>query len=58
MSVRSLWSATSEEPAPPALPLRGSAKADVAIVGAGFTGLSAAMNAPIPEAPRFGLFRM
>jgi glycine/D-amino acid oxidase-like deaminating enzyme len=44
VSVRSLWSATAEEPAPPAPPLQGSAKADVAIVGAGFTGLSAALH--------------
>jgi glycine/D-amino acid oxidase-like deaminating enzyme len=43
-STRSLWSATAEEPAPPAPPLQGSAKADVAIVGAGFTGLSAALH--------------
>jgi glycine/D-amino acid oxidase-like deaminating enzyme len=43
-STRSLWSATAEEPAPPAPRLQGRAKADVAIVGAGFTGLSAALH--------------
>lgn len=41
---RSLWAATAEEPPPPAPPLEGSAKADVAIVGGGFTGLSAALH--------------
>ncbi len=41
---RSLWAATAEEPAPPAPPLAGAAKADVAIVGGGFTGLSAALH--------------
>jgi len=44
VSVRSLWSATAEEPAPPAPPLQGAAKADIAIVGGGFTGLSAALH--------------
>src|SRR3954447_18833171 len=43
-ALRSLWSATTEEPAPNAPPLRGAAKADVAIVGGGFTGLSAALH--------------
>jgi glycine/D-amino acid oxidase-like deaminating enzyme len=43
-SVRSLWSATAEELPPPAPPLQGPAKADVAIVGGGFTGLSAALH--------------
>jgi glycine/D-amino acid oxidase-like deaminating enzyme len=43
-STRSLWSATAEEPAPPAPPLEGPAKADVAIIGGGFTGLSAALH--------------
>jgi glycine/D-amino acid oxidase-like deaminating enzyme len=43
-SPRSLWSATAEEPAPPAPALEGAAKADVAIVGGGFTGLSAALH--------------
>src|SRR5262245_38554531 len=41
---RSLWSATAEEPAPQAPPLEETAKADVAIVGGGFTGLSAALH--------------
>jgi glycine/D-amino acid oxidase-like deaminating enzyme len=41
---RSLWAATAEEPAPQALPLEGMAKADVAIIGGGFTGLSAALH--------------
>ncbi len=40
----SLWSATAEEPPPPAPTLRGAAKTDVAIVGGGFTGLSAALH--------------
>ena len=39
----SLWSATAE-PAPDAPPLDGDARADVAIVGAGFTGCSAALH--------------
>jgi glycine/D-amino acid oxidase-like deaminating enzyme len=43
-SPRSLWSATAEERAPPAPALEGAAKADVAIVGGGFTGLSAALH--------------
>jgi glycine/D-amino acid oxidase-like deaminating enzyme len=44
MTTRSLWSATAAEPAPPAPPLEGTARADVAIVGGGFTGLSAALH--------------
>ena len=39
----SLWAATAE-PGPPAPPLRGPAEADVAVVGGGFTGLSAALH--------------
>ena len=42
--TRSLWSATAEEPAPHAPPLDGEARADVAIVGGGYTGLSAALH--------------
>ena len=41
---RSLWAATAEEPAPPAPPLEGTVRTDVAIVGGGFTGLSAALH--------------
>jgi glycine/D-amino acid oxidase-like deaminating enzyme len=41
---RSLWAATAEEAAPNAPPLKGAVKADVAIVGGGFTGLSAALH--------------
>lgn len=40
---RSLWAATAPPP-PPAEPLRGEARTAVAIVGAGFTGLSAALH--------------
>ena len=43
MSVKSLWTATAA-PAPPAPPLAESRKADVVIVGAGYTGLSAALH--------------
>ena len=39
----SLWAATAP-PAPPTPPLAGSRKADVLIVGGGFTGLSAALH--------------
>lgn len=39
----SLWAATAPQP-PKTLPLQTSAKADVAIIGAGFTGLSAALH--------------
>jgi glycine/D-amino acid oxidase-like deaminating enzyme len=39
----SLWHATAA-PAPDAPPLEGDAQADVAIVGGGFTGCSAALN--------------
>ncbi|MEM8686474.1 MAG: FAD-binding oxidoreductase [Pseudomonadota bacterium] len=40
----SLWADTVEE-APPAPPLEGDASCDLAVVGAGFTGLSAALHA-------------
>ncbi|MBM3599230.1 MAG: FAD-binding oxidoreductase [Alphaproteobacteria bacterium] len=39
----SLWVATAE-PAAPTPPLEGEAKADVAVVGGGFTGLSTALH--------------
>ncbi|AWN49793.1 FAD-dependent oxidoreductase [Methylobacterium terrae] len=38
-----LWERTAP-PAPDAVPLRGEARADVAVVGAGYTGLSAALH--------------
>ncbi|HXV22635.1 MAG TPA: FAD-binding oxidoreductase [Alphaproteobacteria bacterium] len=41
---RSLWAATAKEPAPVVPALRGDAKADVAIIGGGFTGLSTALH--------------
>lgn len=41
--ARSLWSATAH-PAPPAPPLQETITADVAVVGAGYTGLSAAIH--------------
>lgn len=41
--ANSLWTATAN-PAPPCPPLEGEAQADVAVVGAGFTGLSAALH--------------
>lgn len=40
---KSLWAATAPPP-PPTAPLRGRARTDVAVVGAGFTGLSAALH--------------
>ena len=43
MSGNSLWAATAS-PAPAAPPLEESGRADVAIVGAGYTGLSAALH--------------
>src|SRR3990172_7817485 len=43
MSVRSLWAATAQ-PAPPTPLLDESRRADVAIVGGGYTGLSAALH--------------
>lgn len=42
--VPSLWEASVEEPAPEAPALEGAHRADVAIVGAGFTGLTAALR--------------
>ncbi|HLI10302.1 MAG TPA: FAD-binding oxidoreductase [Alphaproteobacteria bacterium] len=39
----SLWAATAE-PAPATPPLSGEARADVAVIGGGFTGLSAALH--------------
>src|SRR5574340_1585169 len=38
-----LWEATAP-PAPPTEPLNGEIKADVAVVGCGYTGLSAALS--------------
>jgi glycine/D-amino acid oxidase-like deaminating enzyme len=43
MIMRSLWADTAE-PAPPTTALQASASADVAIVGGGYTGLSAALR--------------
>ncbi len=40
----SLWAATAPE-RPPTLPLRGTEETDIAVIGAGFTGLSAAIEA-------------
>jgi glycine/D-amino acid oxidase-like deaminating enzyme len=40
---RSLWAATAP-PAPPTAPLRGEARTGVAVIGAGYTGLSAALH--------------
>lgn len=40
----SLWAATAPPP-PATLPLAGEARADLCVVGAGFTGLSAALHA-------------
>jgi glycine/D-amino acid oxidase-like deaminating enzyme len=42
-AARSLWTATAN-PAPPTPPLTGDAKADVAVIGGGFTGLSTALH--------------
>ena len=39
-----LWETTAP-PAPPTSPLNGRIKADVAVVGCGYTGLSAALQA-------------
>ncbi|MBV1798162.1 FAD-binding oxidoreductase [Siccirubricoccus sp. G192] len=39
----SLWAATAPPP-PPTTPLEGDARADVAVVGAGYTGLAAALH--------------
>jgi len=41
----SLWAATASAPPPPETPLQGEARVDLAIVGGGFTGLSAALHA-------------
>ena len=41
---RALWAVTAEEPAPNSPPLKEAVKADVVIVGGGFTGLSAALH--------------
>ena len=38
------WYAATAEPLPPFDPLRGQVKADVCVVGAGYTGLSAALH--------------
>ena len=42
-TVDSLWAATAP-PAPPLTPASGEVRADVAIIGAGYTGLSAALH--------------
>lgn len=41
----SLWSATARAAPPPETPLSGDSTADLAVVGGGFTGLSAALHA-------------
>ncbi|MBV0892569.1 FAD-dependent oxidoreductase [Paracoccus sp. Z118] len=41
--ANSLWTATAN-PAPDCPPLRGKAECDVAVIGAGYTGLSAALH--------------
>jgi glycine/D-amino acid oxidase-like deaminating enzyme len=41
---RSLWAATAPPP-PPTAPLEGTVRADVCVIGAGYTGLSAALAA-------------
>jgi glycine/D-amino acid oxidase-like deaminating enzyme len=43
LALQSLWSATAP-PGPQCLPLRGARQAEVAIIGAGYTGLSAALH--------------
>ncbi|PVZ19695.1 MULTISPECIES: FAD-binding oxidoreductase [unclassified Pseudomonas] len=43
MAVNSLWAATAQA-APPLAPLAGERQCDVAIIGAGYTGLSAAWH--------------
>ena len=40
----SLWSATANCPIPEDPPLQGAQRADVAVIGAGYTGLSAALH--------------
>ena len=42
MAQNSLWEATAE-PAPALTPLDGAAEAEVAVIGAGFSGLSTAL---------------
>lgn len=56
-----LWAATAREDAPDAPPLEGESHADVAIIGGGFTGLSAGLHlaeagadAVVLEAATFG----
>ena len=41
----SLWAATARQSPPETPPLAGAIRADVAIVGAGYTGLAAALGA-------------
>ncbi len=41
--ANSLWTATAN-PAPDCPPLRGRTECDVAVIGAGYTGLSAALH--------------
>ncbi|HTT44150.1 MAG TPA: FAD-binding oxidoreductase [Steroidobacteraceae bacterium] len=43
LALESLWSATAP-PGPQCVPLRGAQQAEVAIIGAGYTGLSAALH--------------
>ncbi len=40
----SLWEATAQVPPPEAPPLRGEVRADVAVIGGGYTGLAAALG--------------
>lgn len=42
--MESLWAKTSGEPAPDAPGLEGTLRADVVVIGGGFTGLSAALH--------------
>lgn len=46
----SLWAATAP-PAPPTVPLEGDARCGVAVVGGGFTGLSAALHLALAGVP-------
>jgi glycine/D-amino acid oxidase-like deaminating enzyme len=43
LALESLWSATAP-PGPQCAPLRGAQQAEVAVIGAGYTGLSAALH--------------
>jgi glycine/D-amino acid oxidase-like deaminating enzyme len=43
LALQSLWSATAP-PGPLCVPLRGAQQAEVAVIGAGYTGLSAALH--------------